>query len=68
MHTAAKTSLTLLMKSFRLKLNWQNIWRKNNDPNISNNSPSNYFKIILNSKVIYKRITDLDQTVIYSQK
>ena len=41
MLTAAKTSLTILKKSFRFKHNWQNIWRRNVDQNITNNSPSN---------------------------
>ena len=39
--TAAKTSQTISMKSFRLKHNWQSIWRRNVDNNITNNSPSN---------------------------
>ena len=41
MLTAAKISLTILMKSFRLKHNWQNSWRRKVDHNITNNSPSN---------------------------
>ena len=41
MLTEAKTSLTILMKSFRLKHKWQNIWRRNVDKNITYNSPSN---------------------------
>ena len=41
MLTAAKTSLTMLRKSFRLKHNWQNITRGNVDEHITNNSPSN---------------------------
>ena len=41
MLTAAKTSLTILMKSFFLKHDWQNTWRRNADQNITNNFPSN---------------------------
>ena len=43
MLTAAKTSLTILMKSFFLKHDWQNIWRRNADQNITNNFPSNIY-------------------------
>ena len=44
MLTAAKTSLTILMKSFRLKQNWQSFLRRNVHQNIINNSPSNILK------------------------
>ena len=39
--TAAKSILTLLMKSFRQRQTLANIWRRNVNKNTSNNSPSN---------------------------
>ena len=40
MLTATKSNLTIMMKTYRQKQSWKNIWKGNVIQNITNNSPS----------------------------
>ena len=61
MLTAAKTSLTILMKSFILKQNWQLLDGEMLIRTLPTNLLQSFCKIFLNSKVIVKSIIDSTQ-------
>ena len=60
MLTAAKSSLTFLMKSCRQKHSEENNWWRNVNQDITKNSPSNILYFFVNFNVIFKIIRDPD--------